>query len=221
MNDGCARISLGALQLIMKHLNELGYALQTIPTAIQARFNGAKGVWYRSCSFADATEDDWKVWIEVTPSQRKFPQHDEDTDQSYDPLRFTFEVLKWTAGCTSSALNLAFIPILEDRGVELDVLKSVASDQIRAEECEILEAIKSPQLLLQWVYRHFSVLEKRRAGGVVWSAGMPRSDVEKLVYFIQHGMHMEHYPFLVELFSKIVVDYFSKVVQSMSIRMPE
>ena len=108
-----------------------------------------------------------------------------------------------------------------DRGVPLETLKSIASDQIQIEGEEIFEAVKEPQILLQWVHRHFSVIEKRRAGGVRWSAGLPRSDVEKMIYFIQHGMFIEQYPFLTELFSKIVVDYFSKVVQSMSIRMPQ
>jgi hypothetical protein len=221
MNDGCARISLGALRLIVDHLNELGYGLTGMPTAFQGRFNGAKGVWHRSCSLEYATEDDWKVWIEINPSQRKFPQHDEDTDAYFDPLRFTFELLKWTADSTSSALNLAFIPILIDRGVDLDTLKSIAADQISSEEQEIQDAVQTPELLLQWIYRHFSIVDKRRAGGVSWNAAMPKSDVEKMVYFIQHGMSMKQYPFLAELYSRIVADYFSKVVQSMSIRMPQ
>ena len=59
MNDGCARISLGAINLIVQHLNEQGMCIESMSTAFQARFNGAKGVWHRSSSFRDATEDDW------------------------------------------------------------------------------------------------------------------------------------------------------------------
>ena len=113
---------------------------------------------------------------------------------------------------------------MQDRGIGLEVLKTVANDQIEIEGEEILQAVQQPQLLLQWIHRHYSIVEKRRAnqtGGVLWSAGMPRSDVEKMIYFLQHGMGLEHYPYLTELLSKIVVDYFSKVVQSMSIRMPQ
>ncbi|KIV98981.1 uncharacterized protein PV09_09307 [Verruconis gallopava] len=60
----------------------------------KARFNGAKGVWHQSCSHDPATDDDWGIWIEIPPSQWKFPMHDGDTDQSFDPVRLTFEVIK-------------------------------------------------------------------------------------------------------------------------------
>lgn len=218
MNDGSARISLGAIREIVKMMKDSGIEVRGTPTWFQARFNGAKGVWHRSASYEHAMEDDWKVWIEIVPSQRKFPRHADDTDDSYDPLRFTFEVLKWSGGSTSSALNLAFIPILEDRGVSLETLKSIAAEQIEIEEAEVLEAAKSPELLLQWLHKHFSVLEKRRTG-VNWSGAMPRSDVEKLIFFLQHGMYIQHHPFLADLFCRVVADYFSKVVKSMSIRL--
>lgn len=220
MNDGCARISLGAIQQIVKIMKAAGISIDGIPTAFQARFNGAKGVWHRSCSLQDATRDDWDVWIEITPSQRKFPRHLDDTDDSYDPERWRFGVVRWTTTRSeSSALNLAFIPILKDRGVKLEVLEALAKRQLRAEEAEVLEALSTPQSLLQWLHRHFSLLEKRHADGTDWSGGMPVSDVEKLVYFVQHGMFVEDYPYLSDLFSKIMGDYFHKVVQSMSIKL--
>ena len=75
MNDGCARISLGAIRSIVQHLNELGMAVETMPTAFQARFNGAKGVWHRSSSFEYATDDDWDVWIETTPCKSMGKRH--------------------------------------------------------------------------------------------------------------------------------------------------
>lgn len=218
MNDGCARISLGAIREIVKSLNASGYEVKTTPTWFQGRFNGAKGVWHMSSSYQHATDDDWEVWIEITPSQRKFPRHAEDAVIDFDPLRWNFEVLTWNDGCVPSALNLAFIPILQDRGVSLDTLKSIAAEQIKAEEAEILEAAKRPETLLQWLHRHFSVLEKRRTG-VSWSGAMPRSDVEKLIFFLQHGMFIQHHPFLADLFCRVVADYFSKLADSMSIRM--
>lgn len=58
------------------------------------------------------------IWIEVTPSQRKFHRHPEDLeDDTFDPKRTTFEVVAWSLLPTPARLSPTLIPILLDRGV--------------------------------------------------------------------------------------------------------
>src|SRR5438067_2523997 len=68
MNDGCARISVGACRLIWRHLGLGGL----IPSAFQGRINGAKGVWIRSGPSETQDQRDLEVWIEISTSQEKF-----------------------------------------------------------------------------------------------------------------------------------------------------
>lgn len=95
------------------------------PSLFQARIGPWKGTWFVVPSTRLEDRDD--VWIEVTPSQRKFRRHSEDYYPAVcDPERLTFEVLKWSKNPDTSCINRDFIPILADRGVPRPVLEQQA-----------------------------------------------------------------------------------------------
>ena len=74
MTDGCARMSDAAMRQIQAHLG-----LPFLPSAVQGRFCGAKGLWIRDDDEGDEVDlqDSGlglslaRTWIEVAPSQLK------------------------------------------------------------------------------------------------------------------------------------------------------
>lgn len=101
----------------------------------------------RACSRG---EDD--VWIEVTPSQRKFNRHSEDHYPAVcDVERLTFEVLEWSKKPETSCINPDFIPILADRGVPRPVLEQ-QTDAMLANISEALSnSLSSKFTLIKWL----------------------------------------------------------------------
>lgn len=93
MNDGCARISVGAALLVCEKLG-----LTYRRSAFQARINGAKGVWYISAPYDTSDPAQLGVWIEITPSQRKIRCRQEYLDDKCcEPGRWSFDVVRFSA----------------------------------------------------------------------------------------------------------------------------
>ncbi|KAF2815962.1 uncharacterized protein BDZ99DRAFT_126351 [Mytilinidion resinicola] len=185
MNDGCARISLGAMREIWRMQGKAG----PVPSFCQARIGGAKGIWIASASTTttDATHRD--IWIEITESQLKFNPHREDlNDDTYDPTRLTFEVVKFGTTIVNSELHLAFIPIMMDRGVPQATLTKLMNDRLDFEREELLQAVESPEKLRTWLNKKQAREEERqRDGGMLWQASMPLRLPEKLVFLLESG----------------------------------
>ena len=215
MNDGCSRISLGACRLIWQKLGSDG----PIPSAFQARINGAKGVWIRSAPSDSTFADDNDIWIEISDSQRKYPPHDEDTAASFDPHRWTFEVVKYTKKTTPYVLHLAFIPILTNRGVLEDKLEELTREVLDEEREGLLGSLEKAIALRCWISTHYSMYEERqRNQGLQWQAGLPLATIEKVNLLLESGFEPTKLPYLGDLVVRLTKDYFSKVVRSISIR---
>lgn len=137
MNDGCSRISLGVAQQIAK---DLGLA-ERPPSVYQARIGCWKGLWMVDVENApnDRKSD---VWIEVTPSQKKFDRHPED--ETYDSRRTTFEVVTWSTPVASARLSPTLVPILLDRGVPEQTLHDLFQASLACERKSLTDAIKTP-----------------------------------------------------------------------------
>ncbi|KAF4969921.1 hypothetical protein FSARC_2940 [Fusarium sarcochroum] len=99
MNDGIGRISHSLLREVRDIMG-----LDFLPTAIQARIGGAKGLWMLDPIPFPSDER----WIEIYPSQKK-----RDCNWS-DPAHRTLEVVSVSSYRGAATLNLQFIPILEE-----------------------------------------------------------------------------------------------------------
>jgi hypothetical protein len=185
MNDGCSRISYGAMREIWRLQGKSG----PIPSFCQARIGGAKGIWVVSAPVTSADPAHRDIWIEITPSQLKFKPHEDDKhDETYDPQRLTFEVVKFGASVVNSELHTAFIPIMLDRGVPRGVLTRLMNKRLDFEREELLQAVETPEKLRAWLNKEKSREEERqRDNDLVWQPGMPRSLSEKLVLLLESG----------------------------------
>jgi len=154
MNDGCAMISIGAARKIWTIYKEVTGCRDPIPSAFQGRIGGAKGMWYISSDPSDGDPND--IWIQVTESQLKFPFHDEDISETGDPIRTTFEFLKYTYKPIPSNLHISFIPILVDRGVHLQTIENIIVEHLNEEREELIQVLSSPIRLYTWLHQRGS-----------------------------------------------------------------
>lgn len=215
MNDGCARISLGACRLIWERLGASG----PIPSAFQARINGAKGVWIRSAPTDSITPEDNDIWIEINDSQKKFDPHDEDISQQYDSHRWTFEVVQFSHKLSSTALHLAFVPILHDRGVKLEDMQRLVIQELDDENHDLLLAVTNPLYMRSWINERFANSEeRRRTDGLRWQASLPKTLAEKIVLCLEAGFEPMKLPYLANAIERIAQLYFSRVMQSLAVR---
>ncbi|MCJ1313593.1 hypothetical protein MMC25_007272 [Agyrium rufum] len=186
MNDGCARISKAAAKEIWEKLK----INSQMPSAFQGRIGGAKGMWFvdlinETLPGPKVTTSD--IWIEITDSQLKFEGHPID-EHSPDPGRVTFDVLSWSTPLSSSALSFQLIPILVDRGVPKDTLEKLLEDDLTAKAAAIEEAMESGMLLRRWMQTIQPCLSERLGyGGIEWQGGLPRSRIEQINWFVEHG----------------------------------
>jgi hypothetical protein len=217
MNDGCAKISLGACRLIREKMCLSG----PIPSAFQARIGGAKGVWIRSAEWDTKSENDQDIWIEINDSQLKFFPHDEDLDdERYDPLRLTFEVNQYAQCPSPSSLYLAFIPILQDRGVSQLDIQSLMNKVLYAERELVLSAVQDPVRCRAWMHKNFSSSEERlRVGGMIWQAGLPLSNTEKINFLLESGFVPAQSTYLGISLQEAIETYYTRLVQSLRIRL--
>lgn len=215
MNDGCARISLGACRLIWEKLGANG----AIPSVFQARINGAKGVWIRSAPTDSTISFHNDIWIEINDSQKKFDPHDEDTPQSFNIHRWTFEVIRFSHSLSPTALHLAFVPILFDRGVKLDEMQRLVTKALDDEKKDLLIAVTNPLHMRSWINQRFSNSEeRRRTDGLRWQASLPMTLAEKIVLCLEAGFEPLKLPYLGYAIEKIAQVYFSRVMESLSVR---
>jgi hypothetical protein len=217
MNDGCARISLGACRLIRKKLSITG----PMPSCYQARIGGAKGVWSISAESDSKSEEDNDVWIEITESQEKFGPHQEDLkDDSFNEQRLTFEVVRQTQPPSPSFLYLSFLPILANRGVKEEDMKRLIFRSLSRESSKVLNAIKDRISCRRWIYENNTTTEERlRTDGLLWQAGLPLSNIEKIIQLLEWGFVPAELDYLGILIQEVVEIHFTKLAKSLKIRL--
>ncbi|KAI2630836.1 RNA dependent RNA polymerase-domain-containing protein [Hypoxylon sp. NC1633] len=181
MNDGIARMSHGLARAIrdLMGLNPNS----PIPAGYQGRFGSAKGFWIR-----DTTDSSDEIWIETTPSQRKW-----NCDYLEDDHR-TFEVRNESRELKSANLNLQLLPILEDRAIDKSLMKNQVGAFLRDSLKRDLDAQKAAMLhpvqFWGWVFENSP--SSRRAervnhGHVPFTAGLPssREDILSFLVFLR------------------------------------
>lgn len=194
MNDGCGQISRKLAHNIAQMLN-----LDYTPSAFQARIGGAKGMW-----IVDVTDLSDKTNIKIYPSQVKW-----DIRSFFiDPCHRIFEVLRWSGPVRSAALNLQFLPILEDRGRNngkgmREALSRMLENGLTYEIGRQRAAMDSPQSFRKWVRETDpGITDRIKLGQVEYWAGLPKSQGEKLNLLLDSGFDPKELVFLRDLARK-------------------
>lgn len=192
MNDGIGRMSSSLARKVSECMG-----LMDVPAGFQGRIGSAKGVWIRHKTDFDADEGDW---IETYPSQRKWKC------DFLDPDLRTFEVRSEVRDLTPANLNLQFLPILQDRAVDAELMKSrvgaiLADGLLKELETQRL-AMNSPIQFRQWLHENGS--SSRRAGRlrsceVPFVAGLPKSQDEQMGFLLDGGFDPRKNKFLQEM----------------------
>ena len=178
MSDGCARISKPAARKIAE-----ACGLDHVPSAFQARFAGAKGLWPCDMSGQTIPGTQRDIWIEITSSQVKFASHDIDK-YNPDPARVTFEVNDYSKRLTPAALNFQLLPILLHQGVEYDVFRRLLQEDLTRKIDDLEQAMKHPVTLRKWVQDKNSTTNERIGfQGINMRGGLP-STLSEVVNFL-------------------------------------
>ncbi|KAI7786800.1 hypothetical protein LA080_002270 [Diaporthe eres] len=188
MNDGAGRISPS---LMRKVRDVLG--LQSIPSAIQGRLGSAKVMW-----LIDTTDLGHEDWIETFPSQRKW-----NCDLSKKAHR-TLEIRSYSMNLVPASLNKQFLPILEDRTVDIGALRQVFVENLTTRSKEevksLKEALQQPELFRKWV-RGLNPRESFRVSpqGMHFLAGLPESIEDIMSFLVDGGFEPMQLKFLQDL----------------------
>ncbi|KAJ0329298.1 hypothetical protein COL922a_012926 [Colletotrichum nupharicola] len=209
MNDGVGRMSLS---LARKVRDVLG--LSDVPSAIQGRLGSAKGMW-----IIDVEDTGSDIWIETWPSQRKW-----NCDFLHQEHR-TLEIKDFVAEPRSANLNIQFLPILEDRAKDKQIMRKVVGDNLLRQLSDELEAlrnaIKHPLQFRKWVDENSTARKKRLAhSSVPFPAGLPESKEEQLSYLGDGGFEPTKQKFMQDMMWKLQSKKCENVTKKMSIRIP-
>ncbi|KAL5117989.1 hypothetical protein ACEQ8H_004134 [Pleosporales sp. CAS-2024a] len=203
MNDGCARISVGAAQLLWDSYCDATGSEEPLPSAFQGRVGGAKGMWMISAEPHTRDPFHLKVWIEITESQQKLvPALEDEDDKTYDPHRLSFNLLKHSSVKGSSDLHMSFIPILVDRGVGRDVIASLIISRLDDERKQLLEMLRDPVRLHNWVTKQGT--STPALGILAWRAALPLSLPEQVKLLLRAGFRPDQSPYLARTLKQFV-----------------
>jgi hypothetical protein len=146
MNDGCNVMSVAAAREIWSILGGVGK--DAVPSAYQSRFNGAKGVWMINASIDSTDENEQRRWIRIGETQQKF-----EPNADFNEHRRTLEIVTYSKKLVPSILHESFILILVDRGVSIEAIANLFQRELGSERAILLNAIKSPEVLIKWLRR--------------------------------------------------------------------
>lgn len=179
MNDGCNRISTWVMREIQRILH-----LPYLPSVVQGRIFGAKGLWYRDDDDANLDQRPEKlIWI--SKSQIKVRQNDREY---HDTHKVTFNVVATSGGAYSSFLYADQLPILVDRHVPQSAIENVVKESATAIGDEFVEAFPDPTALTEWINRQSRIRESRtRNSGIESIGGFPTLKEEQVLRMLVSG----------------------------------
>lgn len=125
MTDGAAPISHRAMMQIASQLG-----LATVPTAVQGRYDGAKGVWYvvpvKEQARWSENGEGGSIWIGIRDSQRKL-----NRGQTLDVSHQVLDVLRVSQATTPSCLSKQILLVMSHNGVPHRTLIEMQERQLR------------------------------------------------------------------------------------------
>ncbi|KAF1844339.1 uncharacterized protein K460DRAFT_317788 [Cucurbitaria berberidis CBS 394.84] len=219
MNDGCSMMSVGAAREIWRQYKE-ATGLEgrlPLPSVFQGRIAGAKGLWMISGESSSREPRDTAIWIQISDSQLKFEPHNEDlSDETYDPLRLTFEVSNYSSTPTPSELHISFIPIMIDRGVPQQVIADFTVECLNADRTQLLDVLTNPARTYDWLYRNGS--KSSNGSEISWQAGLPVALEEKLRLLLESGFTPMKSSYLARNLERFITT--QQILQESSLRTP-
>lgn len=151
MTDGCGIISCSAMKKIMGC-----QATDELPCAIQGRIAGAKGIWIIEPDL-DFTSGDY---IKIRKSQDKFKTGILQSDFTFDPHHYSFDLVKNSILVYPSNLNTQFIQCLSHGGVPHSVFIVILKEYIH-QLAAIVTENQSIKLLRDWVAQSGKIMMGR------------------------------------------------------------
>ncbi|KAG8910737.1 hypothetical protein FRC01_006159 [Tulasnella sp. 417] len=138
MNDGCGLINRAALKLIQRQKG-----LPGLPTALQGRIAGAKGLW-----ILDPNDQANRPHIWITKSQKKIHYTDQELEE--DPSRRIFDLLR--VAKVKESVRLSAQPIINfaHNGVPHTVFSELLKEGLQSSIDQILEDWKSDDAVAMW-----------------------------------------------------------------------
>ncbi|KAI1212373.1 RNA dependent RNA polymerase-domain-containing protein [Annulohypoxylon truncatum] len=209
MNDGIALMSHGLARAVRDSMG-----LPDTPAGFQGRFGSAKGFWIR-----DATDTSDEIWIETTPSQRKW-----NCDYVEDDHR-TFEVRNPSRELKSANLNLQLLPILEDRAINGALMKSQIGKFLRDTLKRDLDTQKAAMLdpiqFRLWVQENSGSIrrqERIKHNQVPFTAGLPTSREDIMAFLMDSGFEPTKLKFLSDMAWKMRMDKCNELKERLNVR---
>ena len=214
MSDGCSRISTSVMSKIRDMLD-----LEYLPSVVQARVFGAKGVWYRDDRDSNPSEDEPSVsLIDIAKSQLKVKQSAEECD----PEKLTFNVVNFSRPAQTSRLHVDHLPVLLDRHVPWKAIETTARRSVNAETNKLLSALNDRHLLRLWIHSHnvFREERNRESGTFDTLGGFPMSREERAVHMIQSGFEVPTCQFLAKEIEGLAHQLLTLENQNLKIELP-
>ncbi|KAF4944076.1 hypothetical protein FGADI_12958 [Fusarium gaditjirri] len=152
-----------------------------LPTAIQARIGGAKGLWMIDSSPYPTDER----WIEIYPLQEKWKCN------WSDPAHRTLEVVYVSSHTVPASLNLQFIPILEERAIDRKFMRTTLYERIdkhlRNDLDNVKAAMEIPELFRKWIHETSYTTFGDSQDGTSWFVGGLPADWPRTMSFLADG----------------------------------
>lgn len=212
MNDGCALMSYNLAKTIWEAYGGEG----NVPSAVQGRIGGAKGLWlvdYRR-RFQNVSKRDF--WIQVSESQLKVKPHPRDRSDADESQR-TFEVLKYASDCKEGHLNIQLITILEDRGIPRHVLETALISDTESYANSLTAAMEDPKALRLWMQEHNQTAASESQMNF---CSFPHYRRDQMKLLLESGFHPKECAKLVECASLVLNDYMASYVEKLWIGLP-
>ncbi|KAH9827409.1 RNA-directed RNA polymerase [Teratosphaeria destructans] len=212
-NDPSFRWARGAVQQML--------GLDYLPSAVQARILGAKGMWYISSGNpADGLSPD-DVWIKIAKSQIKAKHAISNVADDQELL--TLNVVNWSRKARSSILYPGFLPILRDRGVAADVILDMAARQVDFDTQRFINALSTPADLHEWIFAQKSLVSMRKHNCKIQMntiAGFPSPSDERAVLMLESGFEPSSNSYLRKEVLDIARFVFSLQAKQFKVRLP-
>ncbi|ETI24302.1 hypothetical protein G647_03671 [Cladophialophora carrionii CBS 160.54] len=212
MNDGCALISYPLAKAIWAASGGAG----EVPSAVQARVSGAKGLWIVDYQgrFPDVSQRGF--WIQVSDSQLKIKPHPRERLDA-DATQRTFEVLKFAQDCIETRLNRQLITVLDDRGVPRSVLRDALEEDIRLYSESLTNAMSDPQRLRLWMQEYGYSSPSQH---VKFLGSLPDGKQHQMKLLLESGFHPLRCEQLVVCAKHLLKDHMTRYLEKLSIKLP-
>lgn len=216
MNDGIGQMSGNLAKRISSCLG-----LTEVPSAFQARFGSAKGMWIvddRNAPPSVGGDD----WIVTYPSQRKWDCDDEDAHHR------TFEVHKWSQEPKPASLNQQFIPLLEAQAIDPKLMRSTIANHLRRGLEDSLEELKNamfdPVDLRLWLQQargsSSDTTTSLHDDQVPYLGGLPRRTEDVIATLVDSGFGPRTCKYLQSLCLSLGKQQAEALKKKMSIQVP-